>query len=64
MADPADDFVARFLGLDDSERALRLREVAGRRVVQDSAGRTLGVLDAERDSPVPVGASAYEAAAR
>ena len=63
VADPADDFVARFLGLDDSERALRLREVAGRRVVQDSAGRTLGVLDAEHDSPVPVGAGAYEAAA-
>ena len=63
VADPADDFVARFLGLDDSERALRLREVAGRRVVQDSAGRTLGVLDAEHDSPVPVGAGAHEAAA-
>ena len=55
VADPADDFVARFLGLGDSERALRLRE--------DSAGRTLGVLDAEHDSPVPVGAGAYEAAA-
>ena len=45
VAAPADDFVARFLGLDDSERALRLREVAGKRVVQDAAGRTLGVLD-------------------
>lgn len=45
VADPADDFVARFLGLDDAGRALRLGEVAGRRVVQDGAGRTLGVLE-------------------
>ena len=57
VAAPADDFVARFLGLDDSERALRLREVAGKRVVQDAAGRTLGVLDdasaAEQPAHVP-----------
>ena len=51
VAAPADDFVARFLGLDDSERALRLREVAGRRVVQDAAGRTLGVLETAHDAP-------------
>ena len=50
VADPADDFVARFLGLDDSERALRLREIAGRHVVQDAVGRTLGVLDAADDA--------------
>jgi len=50
VADPADDFVARFLGLDDSERALRLHEIAGRHVVQDAVGRTLGVLDAAEDA--------------
>ena len=31
----------RFLGLDDADRALRLAEVAGRRVVLDGAGRVL-----------------------
>ena len=44
LADPADDFVVRFLGLDDADRALRLAEVAGRRVVLDGAGRALGRL--------------------
>ena len=47
LADPADDFVVRFLGLDDADRALRLAEVAGRRVVLDGAGRALGHLAAE-----------------
>ena len=47
LADPADDFVVRFLGLDDADRALRLAEVAGRRVVLDGAGRALGRLAAE-----------------
>ena len=44
LADPADDFVVRFLGLDDADRALHLAEAAGRRVVLDGAGRALGRL--------------------
>ena len=51
VAAPVDDFVVRFLGLEDARRALRLAEVAGRRVVQDETGRTLGVLDAAHDTP-------------
>ncbi|WP_240038288.1 ABC transporter ATP-binding protein [Actinomyces procaprae] len=45
LADPADEFVARFLGLDDADRALRLADVAGSRVVVDRAGRAVGRLD-------------------
>ena len=51
LADPADDFVVRFLGLDDADRALSLAEVAGRRVVLDGAGRALGRLAEESGEP-------------
>ena len=44
LADPADDFVARFLGLDDAARQLRLKDVAESRIVLDRAGRAVGRL--------------------
>ena len=44
LADPADDFVARFLGLDDAARQLRLTNVAESRIVLDRAGRAVGRL--------------------
>ncbi|PHP53810.1 ABC transporter ATP-binding protein [Actinomyces ruminis] len=49
LADPVDDFVARFLGLDDADRALRLADVAGNRVVLDRAGRAIGRIDADAE---------------
>ena len=44
LADPVDDFVARFLGLDDAARQLRLKDVAESRIVLDRAGRAVGRL--------------------
>ena len=44
LADPADDFVARFLGLDDAARQLGLTDVAESRIVLDRAGRAVGRL--------------------
>jgi len=44
LADPADDFVARFLGLDDAARQLRLKDVAESRIILDRAGRAVGRL--------------------
>ena len=44
LADPADDFVARFLGLDDAARQLRLKDVADSRIILDRAGRAVGRL--------------------
>ena len=44
LADPAHDFVARFLGLDDAARQLRLTDVAESRIVLDRAGRAVGRL--------------------
>ena len=44
LADPADDFVARFLGLDDAARQLHLTDVAESRIVLDRAGRAVGRL--------------------
>ena len=44
LADPADDFVARFLGLDDAARQLRLKDVAESRIILDRAGRDVGRL--------------------
>ncbi|CED91332.1 Choline transport ATP-binding protein OpuBA [Actinomyces succiniciruminis] len=49
LADPADDFVARFLGLDDADRVLRLADVAGGRVVLDRVGRAIGRIDADAE---------------
>lgn len=44
LAGPADDFVARFLGLDDAARQLRLKDVSDTRIVLDRAGRAVGRL--------------------
>ena len=44
LAKPADDFVARFLGLDAAARQLRLKEGADTRIVLDRAGRAVGRL--------------------
>ena len=50
LADPADDFVARFLGLDDAARQLRLKDVAESRIILDRAGRAVGRLADEASS--------------
>ena len=50
LADPADDFVARFLGLDDAARQLRLKDVAETRIVLDRAGRAVWRLTNESSS--------------
>ena len=44
LANPADDFVAEFVGVDRGKRALHITEVGGRRVVVDGDGRAAGVL--------------------
>jgi osmoprotectant transport system ATP-binding protein len=44
LARPADDFVRRFVGLDDARRELRPTTVDGRTVLVDGEGRPVGVL--------------------
>ena len=44
LADPADDFVTRFVGADRGKRVLHLRSESGREVVVDGDGRPAGVL--------------------
>ncbi|WP_281886926.1 ABC transporter ATP-binding protein [Agromyces rhizosphaerae] len=44
LAEPADDFVAGFVGADRGKRALHITEVDGARVVVDADGRPAGVL--------------------
>ena len=44
LANPADDFVADFVGADRGKRALHVTEVDGRRIVVDADGRPAGVL--------------------
>ena len=44
LANPADEFVADFVGANRGKRALHLTEVDGRRVVVDADGRLAGVL--------------------
>lgn len=44
LADPADDFVASFVGLDRAKRTLRITHRNGRQVVVDADGRAAGVL--------------------
>ncbi|AYD90131.1 ATP-binding cassette domain-containing protein [Actinomyces lilanjuaniae] len=57
LTTPADDFVVRFLGLDDTDRRLRLEERAEQRVVLDEAGRVLGRLEPAAPEPSrPLGA--------
>ncbi|MGC5616476.1 ABC transporter ATP-binding protein [Georgenia sp. Z1491] len=45
LAEPADDFVASFIGADRGRRALRIEHRGGRRLVVDAEGRPAGVLD-------------------
>ncbi len=48
LADPADDFVASFIGADKGKRELRLQHRQGDEgltLVVDGDGRPLGVLD-------------------
>ncbi|WP_066520421.1 ABC transporter ATP-binding protein [Curtobacterium ammoniigenes] len=50
LADPADDFVARFIGAGRGRRALRIEQTPTGPVVVDGDGRAAGVLT----GPVPV----------
>lgn len=44
LANPADDFVATFIGADRGKRALSIRNSEGRDILVDSDGRPAGVL--------------------
>ncbi|MEV7398458.1 ATP-binding cassette domain-containing protein [Aeromicrobium sp. NPDC092404] len=44
LAEPADDFVRSFIGLDRGRRTLRIEERDGVRLVVDSTGKATGVL--------------------
>jgi osmoprotectant transport system ATP-binding protein len=44
MAQPADDFVREFMGLDRADRQLSTREIAGKRIAVDARGRAVGVI--------------------
>ncbi|MEY8654159.1 ABC transporter ATP-binding protein [Brachybacterium paraconglomeratum] len=52
LADPADDFVASFVGADRGARTLHVERVDGRDVVVDADGRAAGVL---AGAPAPGG---------
>lgn len=45
LANPADDFVASFVGSDRGKRRLSIREVNGAQIVVDAQGRATGVLE-------------------
>jgi osmoprotectant transport system ATP-binding protein len=45
LANPADDFVRSFVGLDRGHRALHVEDHDGHPVVTDAAGRAVGVLN-------------------
>lgn len=45
LADPADDFVASFVGAGTARRTLRIRHIDGREVVVDGDDRPAGVLE-------------------
>lgn len=47
LADPADDFVATFIGAERGRRSLRVEDHDGTRVVVDGRGRPAGVLTEE-----------------
>lgn len=46
LADPADDFVRQFVGLDSGERSLHPEQINGRTVLVDAHGRPVGLLTA------------------
>lgn len=50
LANPADDFVASFVGADRGKRALSIRKSGGRDILVDSDGRAAGVLVEEAAS--------------
>nr|WP_300336760.1 ATP-binding cassette domain-containing protein [Actinomyces sp.] len=50
LADPADDFVVRFLGLDEADRHLHLEERVCGTVAVDAAGRAVGLLATDKTS--------------
>lgn len=45
LAQPASDFVAKFVGANSSQRKLRTTNVDGRTVVVDVAGKPIGVIE-------------------
>ena len=47
IEDPADEFVASFIGAEKGKRALHLKETAGGTVVVDAEGRTQGAIVGE-----------------
>lgn len=51
IENPADDFVASFIGADRGKRALRLKETPRGTVVVDSEGRTQGAIVNESSTP-------------
>lgn len=58
IANPADEFVASFVGADRGKRALHLEQSGARSVLVDSQGRVVGVLASPADSASPVGGEA------
>lgn len=58
LADPADDFVASFVGADRGARTLHVEHVDGRDVVVDADGRAAGVL---AGAPAADGTGAHRA---
>lgn len=44
LADPADEFVRSFVGLDKGKRTLHLEERDGKSIVVDDSGKAAGVL--------------------
>ena len=54
IEDPADEFVASFIGAEKGKRALHLKETAGGTVVVDAEGRTQGAIV---DEPVARGSA-------
>jgi osmoprotectant transport system ATP-binding protein len=51
LANPADDFVASFVGADRGRRALHVERHGDENVVVDSDGRLAGVLESHSDRP-------------
>jgi osmoprotectant transport system ATP-binding protein len=50
IENPADEFVASFIGADRGRRALHLKQTPQGTVVVDSEGRTQGALVAETET--------------
>lgn len=51
LANPADEFVASFVGADKGKRALHIEHRDGAQILIDSEGRVVGVLTARDDAP-------------